>query len=78
MKEPTWQIASPIQRDDVMAKEGLNFSLLHIRNRTQSSAYSTMHECFLFKLIEDGGGDFAAQQSLGYLFFVTDQWDGHD
>jgi hypothetical protein len=46
MEEPSWQIDTTIPGDDVMAEDGLTFLLLHIGNRTQSSAYRTMHKCF--------------------------------
>jgi hypothetical protein len=46
MEEPSWQIDTTIPGDDVMAEDGLTFLLLHIRHRTQSSTYSTMHKYF--------------------------------
>jgi hypothetical protein len=69
MEEPSWQIYTTIPGDDVMAEDGLTFLLLHIGNRIQSSTCSTMHKCFLFQSIEDGGGDLAEQQSFGSLIF---------
>jgi hypothetical protein len=48
MEEPSWQIDTTIPGDDVMAEDCLTFPLLHIRNRTQSSANNTMHKYFLF------------------------------
>jgi hypothetical protein len=46
MEEPSWQIDTTIPGDDVIAEDDVTFPLLHIRHRTQSSAYSTMHNCF--------------------------------
>ncbi len=72
MEAPSWQIDTTIPGGDVMAEDGLTFQLLHIGNRTQSSAYSTTHKCLLFQSIEDGGGDFAEQESFRYLIFMMD------
>jgi hypothetical protein len=57
-----------------MAEDGLNFSLLHIGHRTQSSIYSMMHKCFQKMVV----GTLLINNCLGVSFFVTHQGDGHD
>ena len=56
---PSWQIASSILGDDVIAEGSFTLPILHIGNRIQSSSHGTTHESFLFQSIDDDSVDFS-------------------
>jgi hypothetical protein len=55
---PSWQIASSILGDDVIAEGSFTLPILHIGNRIQSSSHGTTHESFLFQSIDDDSVEF--------------------
>ena len=54
---PSWQIASSILGDDMIAEGSFTLPILHIGNRIQSSSHGTTHESFLFQSIDDDSVD---------------------
>ena len=54
---PSWQIASYILGDDMIAEGSFTLPILHIGNRIQSSSHGTTHESYLFQSIDDDSVD---------------------